>query len=106
MPTVATPVAGLSPNVGGGSVQPGSVRAVEYEILSSNQAASTGLTPSRLRNELAGLSQLGVLRCVDHQFRKLTVIGDARHIRKLIATGQASDPDGLNLNKQVFPVVR
>ena len=23
----------------------------------------------------------------------------------LIANGQASDPDGLNLNKQVFPVV-
>jgi hypothetical protein len=91
--------------VGGGNVQPGSVRAVEYEILSSNQADSIGLTPSKLRNELGGLSQLGVLRCVDHQSRKLTVIGDARHVRKLIANGQASDPDGLNLNKQVFPVV-
>ena len=86
-------------------MQPGSVRAVEYEILSSNQADSIGLTPSKLRNELGGLSQLGVLRCVDHQSRKLTVIGDARHVRKLIANGQASDPDGLNLNKQVFPVV-
>jgi hypothetical protein len=86
-------------------VQPGSVRAVEYEILSSNQADSIGLTASKLRNELGGLSQLGVLRCVDHQSRKLTVIGDARHVRKLIANGQASDPDGLNLNKQVFPVV-
>ena len=86
-------------------MQPGSVRAVEYEILSSNQAASLGLIPSRLRNELGGLSQLGVLRCVDHQSRKVTVIGDARHVRKLIANGQASNPDGLDLNRQLFPVV-
>jgi hypothetical protein len=86
-------------------VQPGSVRAVEYEILSSNQAASLGLTPSRLRNELGGLSQLGVLRCVDHQSRKVTITGDARHVRKLIANGQASNPDGLDLNRQLFPVV-
>jgi hypothetical protein len=86
-------------------VQPGSVRAVEYEILSSNQAASLGLIPSRLRNELGGPSQLGVLRCVDHQSRKVTIIGDARHVRKLIANGQASNPDGLDLNRQLFPVV-
>ena len=86
-------------------MQPGSVRAVEYEVLSSNQADSIGLTPSKLRNELGGLSQLGVLRCVDHQSRKLTVIGDARHVQKLIADGQAGNPDGLDLNEQVFPVV-
>jgi hypothetical protein len=88
-----------------GSVQPGSIRAVEYEILSSNQAASIGLTPSTLRNELGGLSQLGVLRCVDHQSRKVTVIGDARHVQKLIADGQASNPGGLDLNEQPFPEV-
>jgi hypothetical protein len=86
-------------------MQPGSVRAVEYEILSSNRAVSLGLTPGRLRNELGGLAQLGVLRCVDHQSRKITVIGDARQVRKLIANGQASNPDGLNLNRQLFPVV-
>jgi hypothetical protein len=40
-------------------VQPGSVRAVEYEILSSNQADTIGLTPSKLRNELGGLSARG-----------------------------------------------
>jgi hypothetical protein len=88
-----------------GSVQPGSVRAVEYEILLSNQAASIGLTPSTLRIELGGLSQLGVLRCVDHQSRRLTVIGDAWHVQKLFANGQASNPVGLNLNEQPFPVV-
>lgn len=86
-------------------MQPGSVRAVEYEILSSNRAVSLGLTPGRLRNELGGLAQLGVLRCVDHQSRKITVIGDARHIKWLIANGQAADPQGLALNQQMFPVM-
>jgi hypothetical protein len=86
-------------------LQPGSIRPVEYEMLSSDQAASFGLTSSRLRDELGGLSQLGVLRCVDHQSRKLTVIGDAQHVRKLIADGPASNADGLDLNEQDFPVV-
>jgi hypothetical protein len=89
----------------GASMQPGSIRAVEYEILLSNQAASIGSTPSTLRNELGGLSKLGVRRCVDHQSRKLTVIGDARHVQKLIANGQPSNPVGPNLNGQAFPVV-
>jgi hypothetical protein len=89
----------------GASMQPGSIRAVEYEILSSNQAARIGSTPSALRNELGGLSKLGVLRCVDHQSRKLTVIGDGRQVQKLIANGQASSPVGPNLSEQAFPVV-
>jgi hypothetical protein len=88
-----------------GSVKPGSVRAVEYEIIGSAQASTMGLTLSKLSNELGGLSQLGLFRCVDHQSRKLTVIGDARHIQWLIDNGQAADPEGLALNRQMFPVV-
>ena len=86
-------------------MQPGSIRAVEYEILSSNQAAGIGSTPRTLTNGLGGLSKLGALRCVDHQSRKITVIGDARHVQKLIANGHAGNPVGLNLNEQPFPVV-
>jgi hypothetical protein len=86
-------------------VKPGLVRAVEYEIIASAQATSMGLTLSKLRNELGGLSQLGLFRCVDHQSRKITVIGDARHIKWLIANGQAADPQGLALNQQMFPVM-
>jgi hypothetical protein len=104
MPTVATPVAGV-PRVGGGSVQPGSIRPVEYEIVPSHQAASLGVTGSRLRDDLGAPPQIGVLRCVDHQSRKLTVVGDARYVRRLIASGQASNPDGLDLNRELFPVV-
>ena len=86
-------------------MQPGSVRAVEYEIVGSAQATSLGLTPSKLRDELGGCSQLGVLRCADQETRELAVIRDARYARKLIANGQASDPDGLNVNEQVSVVM-
>lgn len=85
-------------------MQPGSVRAVGYEIV-SNQADIFGLTTGTLKNELRGLSELGVMRCVDDQSRKLTVIGDAKHVRTLIANGMACDPDGMELTRQVFPVV-
>ena len=85
-------------------MQPGSVRAVEYEIV-SNQADIFGLSKGTLKNELAGLSELGVMRCVDDQSRKLTVIGDAKHVRKLIANGMACDPDGMELTRHVLSVV-
>ena len=85
-------------------MHPGSVRAVEYEIV-SNRADIFGLTRGTLKNELAGLSELGVMRCVDDQSRKLTVIGDAKHVRKLIANGMACNPDGMALTRQAFPVV-
>jgi len=45
------------------------------------------------------------MRCVYDQSRKLTVIGDAKHVRKLIANGMACDPDGMELTRHVLPVV-
>lgn len=46
------------------------------------------------------------MRCVDHQSgRKVTVIGQAGHVRTLVASGKASDPDGMALKDDPFPVV-
>jgi hypothetical protein len=42
---------------------------------------------------------------VDHQGRKLTVVGDGQKVKTLLANGQASDPDGMSLTSQVFPVI-
>jgi hypothetical protein len=86
-------------------MQPGLVRAIEYEVVPSNRAASIGLVADKVRQEVRAMSELGVLRCVDHQGRKLTVVGDARHVKKVVASGRASDPDGMRLSQQVFPVV-
>jgi hypothetical protein len=86
-------------------VQPGAVRAIEYEIMDKGQAARIGLGGKSLAAELQATPELGVLRCVDHQGKKLTLVGQARHIRSLVASGKASDPGGMTLNEKSFPVV-
>jgi hypothetical protein len=86
-------------------MQPGSIRAIEYEYFLKSQAASLGLSSRKTTENLCDLSQLGMLRCVDHQGRKLTLVGDAKQVRTLLANGQASHPDGMKPTKQAFPVV-
>jgi hypothetical protein len=86
-------------------VQPGTVRAIEYEIVPKVQASRIGLRGTSLAGELLAAAELGVLRCVDHQGKKLTVVGQAGHVRKLLASGEASDPRGMELKEQLFPVV-
>jgi hypothetical protein len=87
-------------------VEPGAVRAIEYEIMDRQQAARNGLTGTSLAaGELQAMSELGVLRCVDHQGKKVTLVGQARLVRNLVASGKASDPSGMTLHDQSFPVV-
>ena len=86
-------------------MQPGAVRAIEYEIMDQAQAARIGLGNKSLAAELQATPELGVLRCVDHRGNKLTLVGQGRHIQSLVASGKASDPDGMTLNEKSFPVV-
>jgi hypothetical protein len=90
---------------GGGDMQPGTVRAIEYEIVDKEQIARNGLSGNSLAGQLKASSQLGVLRCVDHQGKKLTFIGHAKHVQNLVASGSASDPCGMALDDRSFPVV-
>jgi hypothetical protein len=92
--------------VGGDDVQPGAVRAIEYEIMDKEQATRNGLTGTSLEaGELQAMPELGVLRCVDHQGKKVTLVGHAAHVRNLVASGKASDPSGMTPNEQSFRVV-
>ena len=87
-------------------MQPGAVRAIEYEIMDKEQATRNGLTGASLAaGDLQSMPELGVLRCVDHQGKKVTLVGQALHIRNLVASGKASDPSGMTLSQQSFPVV-
>jgi hypothetical protein len=87
-------------------VQPGAVRAIEYEIMDKAQATRNGLTGASLAaGELEAIPELGVLRCVDHQGKKFTLVGHALHVRNLVASGKASDPSGMTISEQSFPVV-
>jgi hypothetical protein len=86
-------------------VQPGTVRAIEYEIVDKEQMVRNGLRDPSLAGQLQASSQLGVLRCVDHQGKKVTLIGQASHVQNLVTSGKASDPSGMTLNDRAFPVV-
>ena len=85
-------------------MQPGAVRAIEYEIMDKEQATRNGLIgPSLAAGDLQSMPDLGVLRCVDHQGKKVTLVGKALHVRTLVASGKASDPSGMTLSKRRFP---
>ena len=61
--------------------------------------------PSLAAGDLQSMPDLGVLRCVDHQGKKVTLVGKALHVRTLVASGKASDPSGMTLSEQAFPLV-
>ena len=81
------------------------VRAIEYRILNRQELADAGLTTPRTDGQLAGLPEVAVLKCVDHSGQKLTALGDASHLRRLLRVGVASDPAGMDLTAPKFPVV-
>jgi hypothetical protein len=87
-------------------VQPGAVQAIEYEIIDKEQATRNGLTGASLgAGDLHAMPELGVLRCVDHKGEKVTLVGHAVHVRNLVASGKASDPSGISISEESFPVV-
>jgi len=86
-------------------VEPGTtVRAIEYEIVSKDTMAKIGVPQSEIER-LGPDPEVAVLRCVAPDGDKLTAVGEVRRLRKLLASGEASDPAGMRLRKREFPVV-
>ena len=83
----------------------GIVRALEWEVFPKNQASFIGLGKRALAGELQTARELAVLRCVDDRGKKVTVIGAASHVRKLLGDGRTSARNEVNLNEELFPVV-
>jgi hypothetical protein len=81
------------------------VRAIEYRIINRQELAAIGLTTPGSDGKLAGLPEIAVLKCVDRSGQKLTALGDAVHLRRLLRIGVASDPAGMDLAAPRFPVV-
>jgi hypothetical protein len=86
-------------------VQPGSVRTIEYEIVPASQAVTAGLTTDPVGAHLRTLTQVAVLKCVDHRGQKVTAVGNADTLRTLLESGDASNPAGMTLSQKEFPVV-
>jgi len=74
------------------------VRAVEYEMVDPDQVGT-------IKQHFGNLEEVAVLRCVDRRGVKLTAMGDPVHLRVLLASGQASNRDGMALRRPHWPVV-
>jgi hypothetical protein len=85
-------------------VRSGTLRPIEYEVTSREQAENTGLT-GEAAEYLGILAEVAVLRCVDERGKKLTAIGDPEDLQELLESGKAGDPDGVKLPPGTFPIV-
>ncbi len=83
----------------------GIVQALEWEVLPKDQAYRVGLGNRVLSGELQNARELAVLRCVDDRGKKITVIGAASHVRRLLGNGLTSARNEVNLHEELFPVV-
>jgi hypothetical protein len=87
-------------------MRPGTtVRAIDYETMPRDEVTGIGLSADAVDKYLGALAQVAVVRCVDGHGRKLTAVGDAEHLKDLLASGAASDPAGMTLVRRGFPVV-
>jgi hypothetical protein len=91
---------------GGEIVQGGvTVRAIEYEMVPVGRAARMSLAALGVQEHLGNATQVAVLRCVDDHGERLTAFGDSDHLQRLLDSGEASDPAGMTLCRETFPVV-
>jgi hypothetical protein len=83
------------------------VRAVEYEVLPRDMAATVGISPAEVKELFPDEADLAVVKCVcvDRAGEKLTCVADAERFKELLKTGQAADPAGLIVTRLTWPVV-
>jgi hypothetical protein len=81
------------------------VRIIEYEIVSWGDLDQMGELSDLLSDTMIVGSQVGVLRCVAQERRRVTFAGDAEATRKLVASTAASSPTGVAIAKRDFPVM-
>lgn len=86
-------------------MRPGSVRALEWEVLPKQHASFFGLRNTALAGELKTAHALAVLRCVDYRGHKLTIVASAAPAEELLGHDHTSARNELSLNDELFPVV-
>jgi hypothetical protein len=64
-----------------------------------------GDLPLLLKEALGAAPQVGFIRCVTDQGRKVTFASGAKATKQLIRSGAASDPNGVVISKDDFPVM-
>ena len=89
-------------------MQPGKmIRPVEWETLPRDMAGVVGLTQVEVKKYFGDKADLAVVKCVclDDDGEKLTCIANVKDFKELLASGEASDPQGTALTSSGWPVV-
>jgi hypothetical protein len=82
----------------------GRARIIEYEILTPTESRWLRPLADQLKRRLGRIGEVGVLRCVGEDGVAVTLVGDAEYTRTILTNGAASDPDGVLLPREKFPV--
>ena len=78
------------------------VRAIEYEILSLDRAATvTGLPPKELEWCMGDVGTIAVVKCANERGVRLTALGNPRSLHELLA----SDEQDIVLATSHWPII-
>jgi hypothetical protein len=83
-------------------VDPGVVRAIEWEMVPRIGLPASDLETRPPEGELSAASELGILRSVGPSGQELTVVGVAAHVRTMLTSDVAGQLDMLDLHEELF----
>jgi hypothetical protein len=68
-------------------------------------AGSLGLSPFEVKRYFGDLPELAVVKCVDPVGERLTAITSPHYFKALLASGEAGDPQGMDVVPNRWPVI-
>jgi hypothetical protein len=86
-------------------VVPGDIRVIEYQVLPWAELDRLGDVQQHVKEAMGVAPDVGILRCVTKDGRKVTFVGDANSTNDLVASGAASNPQGFAIAKRDFPLL-
>lgn len=83
----------------------GGIRIIEYEVVPWSDLDRMGDLATLLKKVMQIGSTVGILRAVTEDDERVTFVGNAGVTERLVSSGAASDPTGVAIPKDEFPVV-
>jgi hypothetical protein len=80
------------------------VRVIYYEIVALEDAIGLGPYRDTLARLLDHPREIAILHCATARQYRVTVVCTADHMRRLMESGVAKDPDGMIVSKREFPL--
>jgi hypothetical protein len=83
----------------------GGTRIIEYQIVSWADLSTMGNFSRLVEDAMGTVAEVGILRCVTQDGRRLTFVGEAAATEELVKSGAASNPEGISIAKKPFPIM-